>query len=378
MGRVVLIIGGTGVFGQRLVRHLARIQGVTLFVSSRSVAKAEALIKTVNSPAATLNAVGLDCRVNLAARLEEIGPSVVVDCSGPFQGAGYDTAQAVVRSGAHFVDLADARDYLAGFAPALDDLARQHGVTALSGASSTPALSTCVATELTAGWQRVDTIDICITPGGKSEVGRSVIEAILSYAGREIPVWSGGKLSKAIGWRGAQTIDIPGLGCRRVATVETYDAEYLGPSLQVQSRVAFSAGLESRVEQWGIEALAWLRHRGVLGGLNWLIPPLLQARRITRIPTSDVGGMMIEISGVDETGTTSQAQWILIARNDHGPFVPVMAAAAAVNKLLRGMPDTGARFAHHAMTLAEICKEMADYLITVRRGRRSDLCCSLS
>ena len=45
-----------------------------------------------------------------------------------------------------------------------------------------------MAQHLTQGWQRVDTIDIAITPGGKSEVGRSVIEAILSYVGKEVPV----------------------------------------------------------------------------------------------------------------------------------------------------------------------------------------------
>lgn len=360
----ILIIGGTGVFGKRLVRHLAARGGIALFVSSRSAAKAEGFIRTLQDTVAPVHAVGLTCAENLQARLDDIRPFIVIDCSGPFQGANYDTARTVLQSGAHLVDLADARDYLAHFSSALDDLAQAQGVTALTGASSTPTLSTCVAEHLTRGWVRVDTIDICITPGGKSEVGRSVIEAIMSYAGRDIPIWWAGKLQKTKGWSRPRTLDIPGLGRRRVAAVETFDAEHLGPKLDVQSRVSFSAGLESRIEQLGIETIAALRKRGLLDRLGFLIPLLLKARRITRIPTSDAGGMVVDITGLDANGMRSQARWSLIARKDHGPFVPVLPAAAAVDRLLRGGVKAGARVAHSAVTLADICDQMRPYQIT--------------
>jgi len=361
MAQSILIIGGTGVFGKRLVRHLSRQPDLALYVSTRSAAKAAAFIRSLPHPQAEVRPVKLDTQVNLQAQLDHIQPRIVVDCSGPFQGAGFETAQAALEAGAHFIDLADARDYLAGFADALDAMARRNGVCALTGASSTPTLSTCVVKHLTDGWQRVDTIDIAITPGGKSEVGRSVIEAILSYAGKDVPLWINGRLSKTTGWQNAKRIGVPGLGYRRVAAVETFDAEYLGPHLNVQSRVSFSAGLESGIEQRGIETLAALRKRGFIGALDALIPLLLKARHITRIPTSSSGGMLVDICGLDADGVMTQTKWALVARRDHGPNIPILPAAAAIRKLLSGPVKPGADFAHAVLSLEDIQNEMHGY-----------------
>lgn len=363
MAHSILIIGGTGVFGKRLVRHLSKQPDLVVHVSSRSAAKATAFTKTLNHSQAELRPVKLDSQVNLQKQLDQIRPRIVVDCSGPFQGAGYETARAVLKAGAHFIDLADARDYLAGFADALDGTARHNGVCALSGASSTPTLSTCVARQLTEGWRRVDTIDIAITPGGKSEVGRSVIEAILSYAGKDVAMWANGALTETTGWQSARRIHVPGLGHRRVAAVETYDAEYLGPLLDVRSRVSFSAGLESGIEQRGIEAIAALRKRRIIGPPDALIPLLLKARQITRIPTSTSGGMRVEICGLDADGVMTQAKWSLIAHQDHGPNIPILPAAATIRKLLSGSVRPGADFAHAALSLADIQNEMRAYEI---------------
>ena len=361
MAHSILIIGGTGVFGKRLVRHLSKQPDLVLHVSSRSADKAAAFIRSLPHPQAKLRSVKLDTQVNLQEQLDHIQPRIVVDCSGPFQGAGYETALAALEASAHFVDLADARDYLSGFAEALDATARSKGVCALTGASSTPALSTCMVRHLTDGWQRVDTIDIAITPGGRSEVGRSVIKAILSYAGKDVPLWANGRLSKITGWQNAKRVNLPGLGWRRVAAVETFDAEYLGPRLNVQSRVSFSAGLESGIEQRGIEALAALRKRGFIGALDALIPPLLKARQLTRIPTSSSGGMLVDICGLDGDGVMTQTKWALVAHQDHGPNIPILPAAATIRKLLLGSPKPGADFAHAVLSPADIQGEMQCY-----------------
>ena len=366
MARHILIIGGTGVFGKRLVSHLAGFDGIKLFVSSRSAAKAQEFVDTLAGTHAPLQAVALDCIENLEAQLDEIQPFIVVDCSGPFQGANYDTARTVLGSGAHLIDLADARDYLADFATTLEGIANLNQVAALTGASSTPTLSTCVATHLTNGWQRVDTVDICITPGGKSEVGRSVVEAIMSYAGRDIPVWSLGRLSHITGWSNPRKVNLPGLGRRRVAVVETFDAEYLGLHLNVQSRVSFSAGLESKIEQWGMEGIAVLRKYGIIKSPQKLVPLLLKARQFTRIFTSDAGGMLVDICGIDAEGVPTQARWSLLAKQDHGPFIPILPAAAAVEKLLGTGVAVGAGMAHSSLVLADILKQMEPYDIVTQ------------
>ncbi|WP_159804336.1 SDR family oxidoreductase [Litoreibacter roseus] len=364
MVRRVLLIGGTGVFGARLARHLAGWDEIELFVSSRNTQKARRFAKELTgSGSKIVKGVDLDRGNSLQARLEEIKPFAVVDCSGPFQAASYETARAVIKAGAHLIDLADARDYLAGFADSLNEVACQHSVTALTGASSTPTLSSCVVAHLTKNWQRVDTIDICITPGGKSEVGRAVIEAILSYAGKAVPVWRAGHLDQITGWTKGQSVDIPNLGRRRVAPVETFDAEYLGPKYNVRGRVAFSAGLESNIEQWGLEAMATLRERGLFPDPQALIPLLLKARMLTRLSTSDKGAMLVEIRGLDPKGTFTQARWSLLAKNDHGPYIPILPAAAALRKLLGGAAPVGARLADQALSLSDILEQMVHYSI---------------
>lgn len=361
----VLIIGGTGVFGRRLAAHLADVDRIDLIVSSRSQAKAGQLATCLNQNAekSYVRGIALDHAKNLAAQLQDLQPFAVIDCSGPFQIANYDSARAILGSGAHLIDLADARDYLAGFADNLGHLAVKNGVSAMTGASSTPTLSTCVTDHIAADWQRVDTIDICITPGGKSEVGQSVIAAILSYAGKFVPIWRDGKRDNAIGWTTSQSVVIPELGKRRVALVETYDAEYLGDRYKVKSRVSFSAGLESSIEQLGVETLAQLRKRKQIGNLSPLAPFLLTARKITRIPTSDRGGMMVKISGLDAQGTFCIATWSLVASNDHGPNIPILPAAAALQNLRDGTVPKGAILAHQQVTLPQILAQMAPYEI---------------
>ena len=372
--RRVLLIGGTGVFGQRLARHLSGIAGLDLLVTSRSQARAHAFAGTIAPVAGTrIAGIGLDHRSDLGSRLAEIAPWLVIDASGPFQGAGYEVPRAALSAGAHVVDLADARDYILGYGAALDDLARERGLVALAGASSTPALSAAAVAALTEGWQRIDTIDIAITPGGRSAVGEAVIAAILSYAGRPIPIWREGELQESHGWLESRCIAMRGLGRRRVAAVETVDAQWLGPRLSVRSRVTFRAGLESRIEQWGIMALARLRKAGLVGRLEPLIPALLAARRITRLPTSDRGGMTVEVAGLDTAGKLRHGRWSLLAARDDGPQVPTLPAAAALRALLAGGIPPGARPAAGVLTLDEIEAELKPYAIgTQRDGATQD------
>lgn len=373
MNRRVLLIGGTGVFGERLARHLCPIGGIDLIVTSRNELKATQLAARLTQahPYASVSAVQLDHEHNLPSRLETLKPFIVIDCSGPFQSAGYAVASTVLRSGAHMIDLADARDYLNGYAGALDEVARQHGCVGLAGASSTPALSAAAVRALSAGWRRVDNIDICITPGGRSEVGRAVMEAILSYAGRDIPVWREGRLSQARGWLGSRTVTMPDLGKRRVAPVDTLDAELLGPRHAVTSGIRFSAGLESVPEQWGMQLVARLAGWGLLRRPASLAPLLLAVRRLTRLTTSDRGGMSVELRGLDQQGRPAMACYSLLAKKGHGPNVPVLPAAAAVKALLRGDVEPGARLAERALPLSAIEAEMAPYSIESKTERVS-------
>jgi saccharopine dehydrogenase-like NADP-dependent oxidoreductase len=372
MDRRILIVGATGVFGSRLAAHLARMDGVDIVLTSRSSGKAIGLAQRLAGAPDTLSTVtgmALNRDDDLERCFASIAPWLVIDASGPFQGSDYRVAQAAISARAHYLDLADARDYLAGFQPALDDLAKQHGVVALSGTSSTPALSSAAVAALTIGWKRIDTISIAIAPGGKSEVGVAVIAAILSYAGKPVPVFENGRTGQVNGWTGSIKMDMPGLGIRRVAPVETADAEMLPAHFTVSSDVRFYAGLESSVEQWGLICLAHLRRLGLFAKPVWLVPLLRQVRRITALTTGDQGGMLVEAAGLDAAGRPTKARWSLLAENGQGTYVPTLPAAAAVQTLIGGKMVPGARACIAVLSLAGIEAEMRPYAITTKITR---------
>jgi hypothetical protein len=366
----VLIIGATGVFGRKLATHLARIDGLELVLASRSPVRSEDLVSALRQNArirAVLTPMVLDHGKGLPQALARIAPWLVIDCSGPFQTMGYGVPGAALEAGAHCIDLADARNYILGFEAALDSLAKAKGLVALAGASSSPAISAAAVAALTQNWQRIDTIDITITPAGRTDVGEAVTAAVLSYAGKPVPVWREGRLQSTTGWASSQRLAVPGLGRRNIAPVETVDAELLSQRHAVTSRIAFFAGLESPFEHWGMVLLARLRQWGILKSLMGLLPILTRARALTRIPTGETGAMVVRVRGLNPEGRWSQAQWSLLALKGDGPHVPILPAAAAVRALLAGSLAPGARPAAHVFDLTTIEAELATYAITTRQ-----------
>jgi hypothetical protein len=364
--RGILLVGATGVFGRRLARQLAAMTGVKLTVTSRDQSRAGSMAAKLRDDGALaeIGALAFDNRADLP-KLASMAPWLVIDASGPFQGGDYSLARASLEAGANYVDLADARDHVLGFSAALDPLAREKNLVALTGASSTPALSSAVVESLTAGWRRVDSIEAAIAPGGASDVGQSVIEAILSYAGRPIPVWRSGRLESVVGWGAAERWDVPGLGKRWVSPVDTPDAELLSGHFDVRDRVRFLAGLESHAEHFGMLFLARvLRGQWRTKGLARM---LHGARRFTRPFCGDSGGMVVRVSGLDAEVAPAKVQWSLLAKNDDGPYTPTLAAVAAVRALLDGRIEPGARPCVGVLKLAEIEREMSNFSIARRR-----------
>jgi hypothetical protein len=364
--RKILLIGATGVFGSRLALQLGAIRDATLIVTSRDAGRAEFQAAALREKACNpkIEGLGFEKTADLN-RLEAVAPWLVIDASGPFQGGNYSLARASVESGAHFIDLADARDHVLGFTKALDDLARSKRLVALTGASSTPALSSAVVEEMTRGWQRIEVIESAITPGGASEVGINVIEAILSYAGRPIPVWRAGRLDHIRGWGTAEKWSIPGLGRRWVSPVETPDAELLSLRFNVRDTVRFLAGLEFPLEHFGLLALA--HFPGGIPRPKALAKLLHGMRRLTRPFCDDRGGMVVRVSGLDHAGAAAASQWSLLAEHDDGPNVPTLAAVAATRILLARETKPGARPCVGYASLADIEREMTNFAISTRR-----------
>ncbi len=362
MAKAVLVVGGTGAFGRLLVAGLVRTTGLDVIVGARDVARAQDFAASLDP--ARVRALRLDTASITPEALRETGAFAIVDAAGPFQGADYRLARAAIAAGMHYLDLADARDFVTGFS-VLDAAARAAGVVALSGASSTPALSHAVLDRLTAGWRRVDTVEIAIAPGNRSAPrGLSVTRAILSYAGKPVRVFDGGAWTTRPGWGMTRRRDLPGLGRRWLSLVETPDLDLVPQRFRPRVSAIFRAGLELPLLHLGLVAASL--------PVRWRLLPSLApfarlfrwiAARLARFGT-DRGGTVVTAAGLDAAGAPIRAEWSLVAEAGDGPVIPTLPALALIRRLADGPPTpAGASPCVGVLALDEIAREFAPYRI---------------
>jgi hypothetical protein len=355
----ILVIGGYGVFGSRLIRLLAGEEGLMLFVAGRSKLKAEAFCREFAGRATVLPEF-FDRDGDVAATIERLRPAIVVDAAGPFQNYGddaYRIADAALACGADYIDLADATGFVCGIGR-LDPLARERGHFVLSGASTCPALTAAVVRHLAAGLSGVAVIEAGIAPSPHVQVGLSVIRALTSYAGCTLQLLENGLAAEAVALVDSRrhVIAPPGtkpLGERIFSLVDVPDLALLPQALPELKSLWFGAGTAPVIRHRMFATLAWLSSVGVLSSLGRLAPLL---HRMGGLPAwgEHRGGMYVLIEGVGHDGTSIRREWSLIAEGDDGPFIPAMAAAALVRRCRDNRrPAPGARPALRELEYAD-------------------------
>lgn len=330
----ILVIGASGVFGTRLCRMIAAWPDAQLVLAARRTGPLEALAADLPAKA---EVVSFDRDApDMATRLASLKPFAVADAAGPFQGADYRLARAAIVAGAHYVDLADGRGFVAGFAEALDAAARAAGVVAVTGASSTPALSHAALEEMTAGWSRIDEAMAAISPGARAPRGLSVMRAILSWAGRPVRVFDRGAWRAAPGWSGLRRLTFPGLGRRWASLAETPDLDLIPARFHPRRAGLLLAGLELSILHLGLWLLTWPVRLGLIPSLVPLARPLRAVAGLLSWLGGDRGGMVVEASGAGPQGEPRWARWSLTAEAGAGPSTPAAPAAALLRALLDG------------------------------------------
>jgi hypothetical protein len=339
----VLIIGGYGLFGSRLVQILACQPNLHIVVCGRSGATAQALVQRLRPGArAQLEAHVADiAEPSFLQTLHALRPDVVVHTAGPFQGQDYRVAEGCIAARSHYIDLADGREFVEGVG-ILNAMAERAGVLVASGASSVPALSSAAVDALAAGMRTVQSIDIGISPGNRTERGLSTVRAILTYCGKRLPPHADGS---EVGWRNTYAHQYPApVGPRLLSPCDVPDLVLLSPRYTGNPRVRFGAGLELNFLHRGMNFMAMLSQLGVVR--NWADHANILKRMADwfRHWGSDAGAMHVAVTGADDTGGAVTRVWHLVATQGDGPFVPTLAAAALVRKLATGdVPTTGAR-----------------------------------
>jgi hypothetical protein len=236
--RVVTVLGGYGIFGGRVAEALARDGSCRVRVVGRSAKIGHNFAQRVGTD---FYPCLLEDRDALRRAID--GSFLVIHAAGPFQGLDYHVAEECLKAGAHYLDLADSREFVAGIGR-LDEDARRRGLMVAAGVSSTPAITSAMIAELAPEFSRIEEIHTALSPGNQNPRGAATIAAVLSYLGRKIRVFRDGQWTFRPGWGDAQRLPFPPpVGTRRVHNCEVPELE-LFPHAFGARTVRFSAGLE--------------------------------------------------------------------------------------------------------------------------------------
>ncbi|HEY1090345.1 MAG TPA: hypothetical protein VGE47_04575, partial [Burkholderiaceae bacterium] len=214
-------------------------------------------------------------------------------------------------------------------------------------------------------FSELESIDIGISPGNRTERGLSTVQAILSYCGKPLQVASA---TPVFGWGGSWRHRYPApVGARLLSHCDVPDLALFpaafangGPAPTVR----FGAGLELEFLHRGMNLMAQLARIGIVA--NWSAHAFLLKRMADWFMHlgSDAGAMHVSVTGRSTEGTRGTRNWYLLATHGDGPYVPTLAAAALIRRLMRG--DTGlvgARPCVRMLTLDEFRHEAQGLMI---------------
>lgn len=343
-------------FGGRLAELLADLPEIALIIAGRDEAKAQRFCRQYIGKA-RVEPLRLDRR-NIASALKTIKCDLVVDASGPFQAYGaepYDVIAACIDARVHYLDFADAADFVFGVSK-FDDQAKEAGIFVLSGASSFPVLTAAVLREM-AKTMDIVSVEGGIAPSPFAGIGLNVMRAVVGYAGAPVKLWRGGTQAKGIGLAESRrfTIAPPGqlpLRNIRFSLVDVPDLQVIPPQYSTLQDIWMGAGPVPEFLHRLLNLLAQARARFALPSLEPF--SRLFYAVLNRMKFGEHRGGMYVIARGTSAGATVECSWHLLAEGDDGPYIPSMAIEGVVRKLLVGKrPAAGARPATNALELED-------------------------
>jgi hypothetical protein len=354
----VIVFGGYGVFGARLVRLLAR-DGHEVVVAGRNLQKARSLADEVGALCLAID------RDGDLTRLWEMHPDAIVDAAGPFHAYGddpYALARACISKRVHYLDLADDPAFCAGIVD-LDESARAADVFALSGVSSVPALSSAAVAALTEGATEIDLISSAILPGNRAPRGEAVVRSILNQCGLEFDLPVDGAMVPVRSWSRPERFELGEGIIRRGWMIAVPDQRLFSAAFGART-VLFRAGMELGVMNWSLAALSWLRGQIGFGVGRRFIRLILWSARLLAPFGTDQGGMVVDVVARFPDGWR-RCRWEMIVTAGEGPFIPAVAARVILRDPAAIAP--GARPAIAVFPLQAAEDAASDLAVTTHR-----------
>jgi hypothetical protein len=363
MTKRVLLLGGYGNFGTFIARRLSSEPELTVILAGRSGQKARALAEQLNA-----EWTELDIFADLDSHLKKLKPDILIHTSGPFQGQGYDVAEACIRNGVHYLDLADGREFVANIVR-LDAAAKASGVLVVSGASTVPGLTSAVLARYATEFETL-AVDAGITTAQKTNRGLATVRAVLGYAGKPFKTLIGGQMRDVYGWQGLRWRKFRGLGWRPLGNCDVPDLALFPQFVPSLKTVRFRAGLELPILHLGLWSLTWLVRLGIVPNLRAAAPALSGVAHLFDIFGTGDSGFHMQLSGRAAGGQPRQVTFELTARAGDGLMIPCTPVIVLALKLARGeIRQRGAMPCCGLLDLDDILDELRPLRVTWQVNR---------
>lgn len=330
----VLIIGGYGNFGSFIASKLAGDSNIKLIIAGRDAKKAYELAKKLKAKN-KVEYVPIDIHQNFYESLTLIKPGLTIHTSGPFQGQGYDVAKACLEYGCHYVDLADARDFVSGIT-VLDEPAKQRNILICTGASSVPALSSAIIERYVGQFKTLESVEYAISTAQRANRGLATTQAVLSYAGKAFKTLIGGSQKTIHGWTDIYSHNFWQIGTRWLGSCDIPDLDIFPKRYPTLKNIRFRAGLELKFLQFMLSLSAWLVRLGLISSLAPASQTLLKISNLFNFMGTYDSGFYMTLSGKDRSGNTKTITFDIVAKGGDGLFIPSIPSIIIAKKIAAG------------------------------------------
>lgn len=363
----IVILGGYGNFGGYVARALASDPEIELLIAGRSGERADSFAQSL-SGANRAEGCAVDIRKPLAGILRKLSPDMVIHTVGPFQGQDYAVAEACIRQGCHYADLADARAFVGGIG-ILEEAAKSRDVLIVAGASSVPCLTAAIVDEALPRFARLHSLDYGISAAQQTNRGLATASSVLSYIGRPFTTLWEGRSRTVYGWQNLHVKRYPELGLRLFGNCDIPDLEIFPKRYRDLLTIRFCAGHEIKVLHLSTWLLSWGVRIGLFPPLGRYAGQLLKLSFFLDFMGSDRSGFHMVLRGVGHDDRERVERMFIIARAGDGPFIPCMPAILLARRLASGqLAERGARPCVDLIDLKAYFEALGDLDVRVIRS----------
>jgi len=366
----VLLIGGYGTFGRRIVTRLATEPDLHIVVAGRNLRKAKEICADLQHKAITLSPLRFDRTRAIAPQVKQHF-DVIIDASGPFQSYTDEAiADYCIAHNIAYFDISDDRAFCARI------MTKTSSAPLITGLSTYPVLTAAAAKAAAEHFSIMTKIEAGISPAPATDMGRSVVEAVASKAGQPMTALEGGEIKSVAAMTQTRRLGMAAPGASIIGNVlfscadapETDALPRLFPDLEdiwcgAGPRPAWLHRLFILMAK--MRAMKLLPNIDLFSGLMHRVQNALPAR-------DDRGAMCVYIHGRDLEGAPQTRSWHLIARGESGPHIPALPAVILIETLLRGgsLPP-GAQYGSDLLELSDFDVRFAN--LDIIHGFRSPM-----